>query len=94
MSALDLLHGKTIERIDDEGTNEFLVVYFIDGTKWLLLAERWECARARVRHHLAFAHRKTSSVSWETPIPLDQQTPIPPDQQTPAALQEQPIAQP
>jgi predicted KAP-like P-loop ATPase len=44
---LDWLHGKIIDHIDCSKYDEFVVIHFTDGTVWLLVAERWNCAGAK-----------------------------------------------
>ena len=47
---LEQLEGKTIDRIDRDEHDQFVVIYFKDGTIWLATARRSNCCGVKVDH--------------------------------------------
>lgn len=58
---LDILEGKTIERIDQDRDDGFVVVHFSDKTMWMITSRRWNCAGTRLVHDIGYLKERPSN---------------------------------
>lgn len=54
---LSQLNGKKVSHIDCGEDEEFVLVHFTDGTMWLIVATRWNCAGARLEQKIDYQEK-------------------------------------